>query len=147
MKIALFALTVMLMSATAHAQTGAWVTINLEIYQSGAATPFTSIPIPFASMGCNLPTVVPGTTAVTDPTAVAIDDPRNVGRSCVVDKTAFFLSLPAGTGYSATVTVTNDRGETSIRSPKSNLFGRSGVTPPPVLVMAPTGLRVYKPIT
>ncbi len=131
-----------LVAAPASAQTGALVSGTLEIWQPGATAPFMSSPFTMATQGtCNI--AAPASpTIVFNPVRFYFTDPVNVGKVCLVTAGTFLASVPVIPGpYTATITVTNDYGMTSVRSAPSPPFYRGT----PVVMVAPSGVTVIGP--
>jgi hypothetical protein len=139
----LVALLAVLVAGPVAAQTGALVSVDVQIYAPGV-NPATGNPVQtntflFASAVCNQAAAPPVAGPVFNPTKVEFDDRANPGRVCVADQGAFLAALPIVPGdYTATLSVTDDRGLVSPRSAASNPFAR--VAPPAVL----TGARVRR---
>lgn len=139
---ALFALAILGMAGTAHAQ--APTSYTLKIYLVGASTPMTTATLQASNFACGqTPKVSVSPTQVqVNATKIVIDDPAapSTADCTYTDSgTGPLTALPFGTqSYNATLSATNSAG-TSADSPVSNPFSHPGV-----VAAAPTGLRVSK---
>jgi hypothetical protein len=140
MKVLLVALFAVLVPMAGAAQTGALVSIELQIYNPGV-DPVLGQPVQvnsftYATAVCNQAPPPTPTGTVFNPTRVLWDD-TIAGRVCIADRGTVLNALPILPGdYRGTVTVTDDRQLTSPRSAASNPFGRASSP------AARTGLRV-----
>ena len=130
MRKALLAIWMLLwLCAPAFAQTGAWVSVEIQTYAPGV-NPATGQPVqrdsfPLSAGQCNQAPLPIPTTVVFNPRLVQINDPVNPGRACLFDRGTVLMGLPVVPGeYRSTATATDDRGLTSPRSAASNPFGR-----------------------
>lgn len=129
-----------LVPALAGAQTGAVVSYQFQVYAAGVnpatGAPMQTTTIPNANVICNQPAPPAPPANLANPTKLVWDDLTIAGRVCTVDQSAFLLALPIGTGYTGTLTVTDDFGVTSPRSAASNPFSLRAARP------APTGVKI-----
>ncbi len=132
-------LVVLVLAAPAAAQTGALVSGTLEVCPTaGGACLTNTFTLAATQTTCNQPQpVLP--VAVFNPVKLAFPDVQNAGRWCVTTMGTWLGALPILTGaYQGTITVTDDRGISSAKSPLSNLFWRGT----PTVTVAPTGVMI-----
>lgn len=156
MKTILLALASLLVAASAFAQVGA--TLKIQVYQAPVVgdittvTPFReSAAIPITAAICGLALLpTPPPPVETNPRQALWNDPANPTTAvCLSNQAAFFAALPARgsatvAGYVSTLTITDNSGAfqtpTSPRSAAGNPF--SSVPPLPLAPPAPTGHQV-----
>lgn len=134
----LFALAILGMAGTAHAQSP--TSYVLKIYLTGAGQPMSTTTLQASGFTCGQPKLTVSGAQV-NPTKIAFDDPADATKDCVfVDNgTGPLAALPFGTqSYNGTLAAVNSAG-TSADSAQSNPFSHPGV-----VAAAPTGLRVSK---
>lgn len=145
MRKLLFVLGVLLIAASASAQTGALVSATVQYYQNGLPLSARTTTLLLSGVPCGQPpfTGAPGTPTITTTAQLVWPDPANAGLNCVAVQPAaatIFLLPISPTSYTATLTVTDDLARTSPPSPASNPFLRAAPLPPPPL--APAVLQV-----
>jgi len=139
-RIVLVVALAIVFARSASAQTGALVSVELQIYNPGV-DPVTGQPVQvnsftYATAVCNQGPPPPPAATAFNPTRILWVD-TIAGRVCIADRGAVLNALPILPGdYRGTITVTDDRGLVSPRSAASNPFARAG------LPAARTGLRV-----
>lgn len=140
MRTGLLAIALVVVAAPALAQTP--TAYDVQFYQPGVnpatGSPFQTDSSPASAWTCNQAMPPLPSSSAFIPKRIAIPDPANSGQACILDRTSVFAALPIlATGtYVVTVTLTDDRGLTSPRSPASNPF--PSARPPNAL----TGVRV-----
>jgi hypothetical protein len=136
----LFLFALLIMPTLARAQAPNIVQYDMQIFAPGVNTttgsPVQTNTYQVSNVVCNQsPLSVTGTTM--NPTRFEVDDAANAGKVCTGTLTSVLLpSLPNGVGYQATMTQTDNLGQTSPRSGPSNSFGKQGVP------AAPTGFKL-----
>lgn len=140
MKALILVLALLAIAAPLAAQT--IVSSKQEIFAAGVST-LTGSPVQtnvFLAAGtvCNQTApVVPA--LVVNPQRFLYDDPANAGKVCIQTMTSAQLAaIPNGAGYLATLSVTDDLGQTSARSAASNPFSQQGAP------AAPTGYKAVR---